>query len=104
MTAVIRLASLVLALGLGLGASSLITACQVINPDHCANQALPGNVWCKNLSKSTPFCSPCVSAFHGCVAFEPVGCGDYDPAVLEGGDEEDESSGSGSGSGSGTAG
>ncbi|MEM6991035.1 MAG: hypothetical protein AAF721_11070 [Myxococcota bacterium] len=68
-------------------------ACQVINPDHCANQALPGNEWCFNLSRSTPFCSPCVASFHGCVAFEPVACGDYDASILEGDDDAGSESG-----------
>ncbi len=92
------------AIAVALGAwGSTMSACKVINPEHCANQALPGNQWCENLSRSTPFCSPCVAAFHGCVGFEPVGCGEYDPAILEGGEDDGDGDSGGSSGGSGGA-
>jgi len=69
-----RMLALGLALGLGAASSS---ACRVINPDHCANQAMPGNQWCATLSSTLQFCDPCVAEFHGCVASEPVACPDY---------------------------
>ena len=79
-----RIVGVALALGLGMAGAS---ACKVINPDHCANQALPGNEYCASLSRSTPYCSPCVSNFHGCVSFEPLNCNDYDQSVFEGDDD-----------------
>ena len=99
MSALPRLVTLGLAAALGVAVS---LSCKVINPDHCANKDKPGNEWCNDRSRSTPFCSPCVDAFNGCVAFEPFACEGYDPAVF-GGEQnpsDDESSGSGGDSGS----
>ena len=99
----VRTLSLAAGVMLGLGVS---TACKVINPEHCANKDKPGNEWCSDRSRSTPFCSPCVSAFNGCVAFEPFACEGYDPSIFGGEQtpmDDDESSGGGSsGSGSST--
>lgn len=64
-------------LGLSLGAAAGV-ACEVENPDHCANQDQPGNDYCAGLNSSTPFCSPCHAKNHGCLPFEPVSCEDYD--------------------------
>ncbi len=84
---------LVFAVGM---AAAGVSACKVINPDHCANQALPGNEWCVRLQSSTPFCSPCIANFHGCVTFEPINCNDYDPAVFGGDGDDDGETESGS--------
>ena len=78
-----RVGTLVLGLALGLGLAGS-SACRVINPDHCANQAMPGNQWCATLSSTLEYCSPCIAEFHGCVATEPIACPDY--AGDDGGD------------------
>lgn len=72
----VRLGSVLVALAVGFGAAGS-SACRVINPDHCANQAMPGNQWCATLSSTLQYCSPCIAEFHGCVASEPIACPDY---------------------------
>nr|MCH9688811.1 hypothetical protein [Deltaproteobacteria bacterium] len=52
-------------------------SCKVTNEDHCANQAEPGNDFCRALSEASPYCSPCRREFHGCVANPPYSCGGY---------------------------
>lgn len=89
------------------------STCKVVNEDHCANQAVPGNEFCIELNTATPYCSPCRREYHGCVDYEPFACAGYDHEVGESQDDEapdstgevlgstsDASSGSGSGSGS----
>jgi len=61
------------ALAVGLTGAS----CKVVNQDHCANQDVPGNEFCADLNRSTPYCSPCRRDFHGCVDFEPFACPGY---------------------------
>lgn len=63
------------------------TTCKVINEDHCANQDLPGNEWCHELNRATPYCSPCRREYHGCVDYEPFACEGYDNEI---GDEPDD--------------
>jgi hypothetical protein len=63
-------------LGLAIGAAAGV-ACEVENPDHCANQDQAGNDYCAGLNSATPFCSPCHAKNHGCLPFEPVSCEDY---------------------------
>lgn len=74
--------------GLSLGAAAGI-ACEVDNPDHCANQDQSGNDYCAGVNSATPFCSPCHAKNHGCLPFEPVSCaeymGDTDPVGMTGG-------------------
>ena len=84
-TTTMRVGTAVLGLALGLGLASS-SACRVINPDHCANQAMPGNQWCATLSSTLKYCSPCIAEFHGCVATEPITCPDY--VGDDGGDTE----------------
>lgn len=74
------------ALALGLAGST----CKVVNEDHCANQDVPGNEYCRELNSATPYCSPCRRTYHGCVDFEPFACAGY-------GRELDEDDGSSSG-------
>lgn len=62
--------------GLGLGAA-VGSACEVDNPDHCANQDQEGNDYCAGLNAATPYCSPCHAKNHGCLPFEPVSCQEY---------------------------
>lgn len=81
---------LAFALGLGIAVG---VACQVENPDHCANQSRPGNDWCAARDPSTPFCSPCQGRNRGCVPYRPLTCEAYDPETHAG------SSGSGGSSG-----
>lgn len=57
------------------------TTCKVINEDHCANQDLPGNEWCYELNRATPYCSPCRRDYHGCVDYEPFACEGYDNEI-----------------------
>ena len=87
-------AALSIALALMLGGAAALS-CKVINEDHCANKELPGNDWCSALSRSTPYCSPCIATFHGCVAFEPFACGGYDPVIMGGDPDEDDDGSSG---------
>ncbi|MCA9712433.1 MAG: hypothetical protein KDK70_41775 [Myxococcales bacterium] len=60
-----------------LGALLLGASCKVVNEDHCANQDVPGNQFCRELNTATPYCSPCNRDFHGCVDFEPFACPGY---------------------------
>lgn len=59
------------------------TRCKVVNEDHCANQDIPGNVFCQQLSTAAPYCSPCRREFHGCVDFEPFACPGYSNELEE---------------------
>jgi hypothetical protein len=59
------------------------TTCKVVNEDHCANQAVPGNEFCVELNTATPYCSPCRREYHGCVDFEPFACEGYDNEIGE---------------------
>lgn len=59
------------------------TTCKVVNEDHCANQAVPGNEFCVELNTATPYCSPCRRQYHGCVDFEPFACEGYDNEIGE---------------------
>jgi hypothetical protein len=81
-------------------------ACRVPNPDHCANQDVPGDRYCAAHTPSLPYCSPCRRDFDGCVEFPPVGCAGYDDEVdmdadastgASSGDSSDAASGSSSG-------
>jgi hypothetical protein len=78
-----------LCVGLGGG------ACRVPNRDHCANQDVPGDRYCRETTPSLPYCSPCRRKFDGCVEFPPVGCAGYD---VETDPEASESSSAGSSS------
>jgi hypothetical protein len=69
------------------------STCKVVNEDHCANQDLPGNEWCRELNRATPYCSPCRRDYHGCVDYEPFACEGY---VDEIGEESSTSDGTGS--------
>lgn len=73
------------------------STCKVLNEEHCANQDVPGNEFCRELNSATPYCSPCRREFFGCVDFEPFACAGY---AREIGEDEDGSSGSGTGEGS----
>lgn len=66
---------------MALAAALAGTTCKVINEDHCANQDLPGNEWCRELNRATPYCSPCRRDYHGCVDFEPFACEGYDNEI-----------------------
>lgn len=57
------------------------TTCKVVNEDHCANQDIPGNEFCMQLSTAAPFCSPCRREFRGCVDFEPFACPGYNDEI-----------------------
>lgn len=97
MSTIIRPLSIAIALSLGLIGANAGMGCRVINEDHCANKEIPGNAWCKRLSSSTAFCSPCIAAFHGCIATEPFSCEGYDPQIFDGGDEPEDEDGSSDG-------
>lgn len=57
------------------------TTCKVVNEDHCANQEVRGNEWCRELNIATPYCSPCRRDYHGCVDYEPFACAGYDNEI-----------------------
>jgi hypothetical protein len=59
------------------------STCKVVNEDHCANQDVPGNEWCRELNFATPYCSPCRREYHGCVDYEPYACEGYDNEIGE---------------------
>lgn len=59
------------------------STCKVPNEDHCANQDVPGNEFCVELNRATPYCSPCRRAYHGCVDYEPYACEGYYDEVAE---------------------
>lgn len=65
------------------------TTCKVVNEDHCANQDVPGNEWCRELNIATPYCSPCRREYHGCVDYEPYACEGYDNEIGEDPVEDD---------------
>ena len=73
------LASLALALLVGLSAGLGGLACQIPNPDHCVNKSFDGDAWCAENVEGTAFCSPCESAEHGCVGERPTqsSCPEY---------------------------
>lgn len=58
------------------------STCRVVNQDHCANQDIPGNEFCLEISDATPYCSPCRRDFQGCVDFEPFACPGYANEVV----------------------
>lgn len=62
------------------------STCKVVNEDHCVNQDLPGNTWCRELNSATPYCSPCRRNYHGCVDYEPFACAGYDAELGTSGD------------------
>jgi hypothetical protein len=66
------------------------STCKVVNEDHCANQDVPGNEWCRELNTATPYCSPCRREYHGCVDYEPFACEGYDNEIGEDPVEEDD--------------
>lgn len=84
------------------------TTCKVLNEDHCANQDIRGNVFCRDLNPATPYCSPCAREYHGCVDYEPFACGGYDNEIGntqdDGSTATDDSSGSGDPGSSGSSG
>ncbi len=57
------------------------STCKVVNEDHCANQDVRGNDFCRELNTATPYCSPCRREYHGCVDYEPFACAGYDNEV-----------------------
>ncbi len=76
-----RTALVAVALGLlGLTAGS---SCKVLNEEHCANQDVPGNEFCRELSEASPFCSPCRRELNGCVEYPPYSCGGYYDELAE---------------------
>lgn len=56
---------LALVLGLALG------ACRISNEDHCVHKSIDADAWCADNVEGRPFCSPCASSSHGCVAERP---------------------------------
>jgi hypothetical protein len=74
------------------------STCKVVNEDHCANQDVPGNRFCRELNRVTPYCSPCRRSYYGCVDYEPFTCEGYADEVED--DDPAESSTSDAGSGS----
>ena len=74
----------------GASASAVVGACKVVNTDHCANKDDPGNDWCRALSSSTPYCSPCEREFHGCVSTEPFACPGYVAVIDDAGENGDD--------------
>ncbi len=76
-----RRAALVLASMMA--ASGATVTCKVINEEHCANQEVPGNEFCRELNTATPYCSPCNRDFQGCVDFEPFACPGYSDELSE---------------------
>jgi hypothetical protein len=85
-----------LACAVGLGLVLAGSTCKVPNEDHCANQEVPGNEFCLELNRATPYCSPCRREYFGCVEFEPFACAGYDREI----DREDDVTSSSSGDGS----
>lgn len=75
------------------------STCKVLNEDHCANQDVPGNEFCRALNTATPYCSPCRRDFHGCVDYEPFACAGY-ALEQEDGSTGAQTDGSGASSGS----
>lgn len=54
------------------------TSCKVLVDDNCANQAVPGNEFCRELyGNAGPYCSPCRRANNGCVETPPFSCQGY---------------------------
>jgi len=54
------------------------SSCKVLVEDNCANQAVPGNEFCRDLYDSAaPYCSPCRRDLQGCVAAPPFSCEGY---------------------------
>jgi hypothetical protein len=94
--------SIATAFGLLAGLATAL-ACRVPNEEHCANQDVAGNQFCRERSPGAPFCSPCERRLQGCVRFEPFACGGYDPDPGETPDatsgDDDGSSGGSSSSG-----
>lgn len=82
-----RIAFVIAIASMGASASAVVGACKVVNTDHCANKDDPGNDWCRALSTSTPYCSPCEREFHGCVSTEPFACPGY-VAVIDNDDDD----------------
>ncbi|MCX4243267.1 hypothetical protein [Paraliomyxa miuraensis] len=77
------------------------TTCKVLNEEHCANQDLPGNEFCLELNRATPYCSPCRREYFGCVDYEPFACKHYDREIgNEGGGESGDGSTGPTGTGS----
>jgi hypothetical protein len=62
------------AIGIGAGAS-----CRVPNPDHCENQDVPGDRFCREAYPTARYCSPCTRDLQGCVQFPPYACAGYEP-------------------------
>lgn len=73
-----------LLLVLAAAAFAATAACKIDNPDHCANQDMPGNDWCRSNYASLDYCNPCASDSSGCVRYEPFNCEDYDQAEQNG--------------------
>ena len=71
--------SVAIALALGLVGAATVAACRVPNEEHCANQDVPGNQFCRERNPGAPYCSPCERRLRGCVQFEPFACPGYDP-------------------------
>lgn len=83
-----RLALRFASLGLGLG---LVAACTLPNPDHCLHRAADADAWCAQADSARPYCSPCASEHHGCVAELPLECPTYSPAPSDESSSEGES-------------
>lgn len=84
------------------------STCKVLDEEHCANQDVPGNEFCRELNRATPYCSPCRREYQGCVDYEPYACAGYDREIgnedggesSDGGTEASDSGAASSGSGS----
>lgn len=61
----------------------LVGACTLPNPDHCLHRAADADGWCAQVDPARPYCSPCASEHHGCVAELPLECPAYSPAPSE---------------------
>lgn len=56
-----------------------LAACRISNEDHCVHKALEADAWCAENVEARPYCSPCESERHGCVAALPDDCDAYTP-------------------------
>lgn len=71
---------------LALAALAGLAACRLPNPDHCVHKSVDGDAWCAAEVPERPFCSPCASERHGCVAErpDPDQCPAYDEGTSSG--------------------
>ncbi len=94
--------SIALALALGFCTAASVAACRVPNEEHCANQDVAGNQFCRERNPGAPFCSPCERRLRGCVEFEPFACPGYDPDPGEVDEDAETTTGASTGDGAGS--